>query len=198
MSLYDDVDASKTRKKSSKGFACLLSLCVFLLVVCVCLMTVLVFVGKFILYGTCDAREHRSLLEKEKHKHAGFPQKEFWRLPGDTEPISYDLTLLPHLDKNHFKGSVNITLTVSKARKDIVLHGEGFLLSDVSLRNERLESFEILNTEAVPEYGVIVVTTKKKISPAIYYLSMKFRKSFSKHNAGIYISQYKSSNGTNR
>ncbi|CAG9823832.1 unnamed protein product [Phaedon cochleariae] len=103
----------KTRKKSNKTVACLVSCCLFLLIVCGCLITALVFVGKHILYNSPNVTTKsvdRNVFSE--------PQRSYKRLPRDTEPLLYNLTLLPDLPKGLYKGLVNITISVSSHRKD--------------------------------------------------------------------------------
>ncbi|CAG9864092.1 unnamed protein product [Phyllotreta striolata] len=183
-------DDEKRRRKCSKTVVCLASLCVFLLTLCVCLLTVLVLIGKFIGYNACNGNAYDNRAAK--------PRAEYWKLPNDTEPISYDLTLFPNLTSNAFEGVINITIAVSGSRRDVVLHSKDLIVSNVTLFDDSRESYRIVNVEKFEEFDVLVITTKRLITPGIYYLFIEFESNFSKSNKGFYLSTYKRRDGTIR
>ncbi|CAG9823833.1 unnamed protein product [Phaedon cochleariae] len=183
----------KTRKKSNKTVACLVSCCLFLLIVCGCLITALVFVGKHILYNSPNVTTKsvdRNVFSE--------PQRSYKRLPRDTEPLLYNLTLLPDLPKGLYKGLVNITISVSSHRKDVIIHSKNLTISDVSLVTSDLVSFPILTIKENVADEVLVITTRQKIVPGVYYLFIKFEGRMFGKLSGFYRSHYKKSDGEMR
>ncbi|XP_023019123.2 aminopeptidase A isoform X2 [Leptinotarsa decemlineata] len=180
---------AKPRKKSSSTVACLVSCCLFLLIVCGCLITALVFVGRHILYNKPNATR-----SYPTHRFSE-PQRSYKRLPNDTEPLLYDLTLLPDLTRGLYKGSVNITVSVYGPRRDIIVHSKNLTISEVTLTTNGLKAFSILTIKEQNVDEVLVITTKQKILPGVYYLFIKFEGRLFGKLAGFYRSQYKKSDG---
>nr|XP_023019123.1 glutamyl aminopeptidase-like isoform X3 [Leptinotarsa decemlineata] len=180
---------AKPRKKSSSTVACLVSCCLFLLIVCGCLITALVFVGRHILYNKPNATR-----SYPTHRFSE-PQRSYKRLPNDTEPLLYDLTLLPDLTRGLYKGSVNITVSVNGPRRDIIVHSKNLTISEVTLTTNGLKAFSILTIKEQDVDEVLVITTKQKILPGVYYLFIKFEGRLFGKLAGFYRSQYKKSDG---
>lgn len=180
------------RKKTSSAVPCLLTCCIFLFIICACLVTALVFIGRHVLYTSINASQQNLPARKIS---SAYSLKSFKRLPNDTRPLLYDLTLLPDLTRGLYKGLVNITIEVDNSRNDVVIHSKNLTISEIVLTNSENRNLHILIVKEIVEDEVIVITTKKMIAPGLYYLFLRFDgRMFGKFH-GFYRSQYKMSSG---
>lgn len=160
----------RKKRKPSRLVTCLLSCVVFLVIVCACLIGVLVLVGRHILYNSPNsAQEHFP-----SRKIIPLAERSFKRLPNDTRPIIYDLTLLPDLIRGLYKGFANITLEVDHLRKDLVLHSKDLSISEIILTSSQGKRIQILKVNEIEDDQVIVITTQQRVLPGIYYLFIRF------------------------
>lgn len=180
------------RKKTSGAVPCLLTCCIFLLIICACLVTTLVFIGKHILYTSLNA-SHQNLPARKIS--SAYSLKSYKRLPNDTRPLFYDLTLLPDLTRGLYKGYVNITVEIDSTRNDVVIHSKNLTISEITLMNSQSKRLQILIVKEIVDDEAIVVTTKKMITPGIYYLFLRFDGRMFGKFRGFYRSQYRTSNG---
>lgn len=180
------------RKKTSSAVPCLLTCCIFLLIICACLVTALVFIGRHILYTSINASQQNLPARKIS---SAYSLKSYKRLPNDTRPLLYDLTLLPDLTRGLYKGYVNITIEIDNTRNDVVIHSRNLTISEIILTSSENKNLHILIVKEIVEDEVIVITTKKMVTPGVYYLFLRFDgRMFGKFN-GFYRSQYKTSTG---
>ncbi|KAJ8961758.1 hypothetical protein NQ318_021359 [Aromia moschata] len=178
--------AAKPRKRPSRTVAVLVSCCLFLLIVCACLLAALVFVGKHILYNHPHARHVARNLQP-----VGLPtetERRFWRLPNDTRPVLYDLTLLPDLAAGEFRGFV------TGHRKDLVLHSKDLSIAEVVVRKEG-RVLQVVDVDESLVGEVVIITTREKIFPGVYYVFIRFGGNLKSRLTGFYQSQYSGSNG---
>lgn len=176
------------RKNSSSAVPCLLTCCIFLLIICACLVTALVFIGRHILYSSINATHHNLPARKIS---SAYSLKSYKRLPNDTRPLLYDLTLLPDLTRGLYKGFVNVTIEIDNVRNDVVIHSKNLTISEIVLKNSESKNLQILIVKEIVEDEVIVITTKKMVTPGVYYLFLRFDGlMFGKFN-GFYRSQYR-------
>lgn len=188
--------SDKPRKKTSKTVAVLISCCLFLLIICVCLITVLVFVGKHILYN------HPSVYYVTRKivpvNSLPVPERSYKRLPNDTKPILYDLTLLPDLTTGEYKGFVNMTVNITAFRKDIIVHSKNLSVAEIAITTRNSKVLQVLSIDENLIDEVLIITTREKITPGIYYLFIKFEGSLKDKLTGFYRSQYRQSTGQQR
>lgn len=180
------------RKKTSSAVPCLLTCCIFLLIICACLVTALVFIGKHILYTSINA-SHQNLPARKIS--SVYSLKSYKRLPTDTRPLLYDLTLLPDLTRGLYKGFVNITIEIDNTRNDVVIHSKNLTISEITLTDSDNRRLQILIVKEIVEDEIIVITTKKMITPGIYYLFLRFDGLMFGKFRGFYRSQYRTSAG---
>lgn len=191
MSIRRGTEGEKRHKKPSRTVTFLLTCCVFLLIICACLITVLVFVGRHILYNS------PSVVFPRVPYRLPVPQRSFKRLPAGVEPLLYDLTLLPNLSKGLYKGSVNITISVTEPRNDLVIHSKNLSITEVNLMTDT-RTLSILKVREIYEDEVLVITPDLKLSPNTYYLAIKFEGVLFGKLTGFYRSNYKKTSGESR
>ncbi|KAJ8979934.1 hypothetical protein NQ317_003676 [Molorchus minor] len=121
----------------------------------------------------------------------------FWRLPNDTKPMLYNLTLLPDLTTGEFKGSVNITVRVMGFRKDFIVHSKHLYITDIGITSPH-RTLKVINIDENLVDEVLVITTREKIFPGVYYLYIQFGGSLKNGLSGFYQSQYRTSTGNIR
>ena len=63
------------------------------------------------------------------------------KLPPHIRPIAYDITLHPNLTTNEYRGSVLITINVTKASKEIIVHIKKLNISVNILRRSAMAPF---------------------------------------------------------
>lgn len=180
------------RKKTSSAVPCLLTCCIFLLIICACLVAALVFVGRHILYTSINATQQNLPARKIS---SAYSLKSYKRLPNDTRPLLYELTLLPDLTRGLYKGFVNITIEVDETRNDIVIHSKNLTISEIILADSENRQLQVLIVKEIIDDEVLIITTKKMVTPGIYFLFMRFDGRMFGKFKGLYRSQYKTSKG---
>ncbi|XP_018565925.1 glutamyl aminopeptidase isoform X2 [Anoplophora glabripennis] len=186
------------RKKPSKTVAVLLSCCLCLLVICACLITALVFVGRHILYNQPPVRYVPRNSPSAPVDRLLVPQPRYQRLPRDTKPVLYDLTLLPDLAAGKFEGWVNITINVSGFRKDLVIHSSNLTINEINLVRSDATELRVISVNEVEEDQVLIITTREKILPDVYHLFIGFEGGLKDRLTGFYRSEYGRSGGAAR
>lgn len=169
-----------TKTGSRKTVAFLLSCSLFLGVLCGCLLAALVFVGKH--YGKNTSQAD---IEKITSKYSVV------RLPNDTFPIHYDITLEPNIISGDFQGKVNITIDVTQTRENLIVHSKNLSITEVGL--ESANSSKIFAVQNVRENfmdDTILVYPNQEVLPGVYYLSFNFTGSLLNKTFGLYRSQY--------
>lgn len=186
-------DNVRVRKKPKKTVVMLISCCLFLLIVCSCLLAALVLVGKHFVYNPI------SVYKPPLKNFVPATRKTVFRLPKDTIPLKYDLTLLPILETGTYQGKVNITLKIVSTRNNIILHSKNLSIETVELTfiNKSLV-IEVQNVEVNERDETIAVLPKTKLKPGIYSLFLKYRGSLVGKLAGFYKSQYKGNGNRTR
>lgn len=170
-----------TKTGSRKTVAFLLSCSLFLGVLCGCLLAALVFVGKH--YGKNTIPQ--AVNEKITSKYL------VARLPNDTFPIHYDITLEPNVISGAFQGKVNITIDVTEARENLIVHSKNLSITEVSLESANISKiFAVQNVRENFVDDTILVYPNQKVLPGVYYLSFNFTGSLLNKTHGFYRSQY--------
>lgn len=193
-------DNQRPKKRSRKTIALLLSCCLFLLIICGCLLAALILIGKHVVLNTSG-----NVGQKINKIPATTLSKKFVaRLPNDTKPLVYDLTLLPNLNTGLYAGWVNITLNLTNSRDNIVLHGANLTITQVELsRNGDLNAdhWKVINVIDVKESAfdeLLFINVNNTLSAGIYNLFIRFNGSLLNKLRGFYQSTYKAESGRKR
>lgn len=188
------IDKNAEDKSGKKLVTCAFSCCMFWFVLCVILATVLVFIGKHLISNSVPPTYYYNLAKPISSNIPKIGEPKYIRLPNDTRPSLYNLTLLPYLDKNYFEGFINISLEVTNPKKEIVLHSKKHTVFSVELVSANKKVFQLLSVTENLKYDVLVITPKEKIFPGKYSLTIKFRGILEKTLGGFYKSVYKYGN----
>lgn len=186
--------SARIRKRPNRLVTCLLNCVVFLVIVCTCLLTMLVLVGRHIMNNS-----HENSQDHFPPKNTTpVAERSFKRLPGDTRPIFYDISLFTDLIRSIYKGSVNITLKVYHPRNDLVIHSKELLISKVILTNCQGEQIRILKVSEVVDDQVIIITTQQRVLPGLYHLFLNFNGKLLNRLWGYYRTIYTKSGKESR
>lgn len=188
-------DNVKVRRKARKTVVMLISCCLFLLIVCSCLLAALVLIGKHFVYNSVG--NQKNVLKSAKPSSTS--RSSIFRLPSDTRPLKYDVTLLPDLETGTFRGKVNVTLEIASARNNIILHSKNLSIETIELTfvNAAL-SVLVQNVEANERDETIVIVPKMELMPGIYTLVLNYSGNAMGKLSGLYKSQYKPKGNGNR
>lgn len=186
------------RKRPSRTVAVLFSCCLCLLVICACLVATLVFVGRHILYNHPSARHIAKDTPPASIDRLLVPQPRYQRLPRDTRPLLYDLTLLPDLTAGSFVGWVNVTVSVTGFRRDLVVHSKNLSINEIKLVRSDSAELRVISVNEVHEDEVLIITTREKILPDVYHLFIGFESGLKDKLTGFYRSEYLRSKGEAR
>ncbi|XP_030767468.1 glutamyl aminopeptidase-like isoform X2 [Sitophilus oryzae] len=182
-----DKDGEKHSNK--KFYMCLCSCCLFWFILCVVLVTALVFIGRHLLHNTIQPRVYYTF----KTPVLDLPESRklnYKKLPNDTRPILYNITLLPYLDKVYFEGFVNISIDVFNPKRELVVHSKSLTIISVDLVREDVKSLQLLSFTENLEDEVLVITPKEKLFPGRYFVGIKYRGKFDNKTTGLYKSTY--------
>lgn len=173
------------RKKPRKTVVMLLSCCLFLLIVSSCLLAALVFIGKHYVYNSMQATKGAKP-ETVKERRA------IQHLPEDVRPLHYDLTLMPNLETGEFKGKVNITLEISSARNNLMLHSKNLSIDTVELMYVNTSvTVEVQNVEDSPVDEMIKIVTKDMLMEGSYHVVLTYSGTMLNRIVGLYMSHYR-------
>lgn len=115
-----------------------------------------------------------------------------WRLPNDTYPISYDITLRPFLESGKFRGSVTVKLNLTRSRKDIVLNSKNLAITSADLTDLNLtKRFQIEKIHEKPDDEVLQVEAREVLYPGLYKLEIHYEGTLINKTRGFYRSQRK-------
>lgn len=124
------------------------------------------------------------------------------RLPHDSHPLSYDITLWTAMNlvtsgARDFSGLTKIVLKIDENTNEIVLHN----------RNLKVEESDVkltLNSDNIPvtfrfdqQYDFMIITsTEELVKDSEYELEIKYTSELDLGMAGFYRSSYRIENGT--
>ena len=107
------------------------------------------------------------------------------RLPDDTRPESYELTLDVDPAKNTYRGKVTISLAISRVRDSLWLHSRGLRVSKVSVEREQGEPLTG-TLEAVGDTGLVAIRLAQPVGPGSVRATLEFEGDYGKRLAGLY------------
>ncbi|KAF7269517.1 hypothetical protein GWI33_017458 [Rhynchophorus ferrugineus] len=188
-------DKNADKKSGNKLVLYFCSCCAFWFILCVVLVTVLVFVGRHLLHNSIPPGVYY-VYKQPSEDRPEIRQSSYKKLPNDTRPSLYDLTLFPHLDKDYFEGFVNISIDVYAPRKELILNSKNLSVSSVTLVRKNARIIQILSVTENLEDEVLVITPKEKVFPGEYFLGLKFSGRFFGKTKGLYRSTYRFENTT--
>lgn len=189
-------DAEEARRKPQKTLVMLISCCLFLFIVCSCLLAALVLIGKHFVYNSI-AESNKPHHQEENVTYAN--KRLVSRLPSDTRPLHYNLTLIPHLDTGLYEGEVNITLEIETERHNIVLHSLNLSIDTVDLT--LINGYKTITVQNIQtnEYDeTVVIVPKEQLLPGLYSLFIKYSGTILHKIVGFYKSKYLSANNETR
>lgn len=175
------------RHKPRKTLVMLISCCLFLLIVCACLLTALVLIGKHYVYNSLIAPEQKNAIENG----VNFSKRTLQRLPSDVHPVHYDLTIFPNLETGLFTGKVNITLEIESDRNDIVLHGLNLSIDTAELTLASGSKRIIVQNVQTNELDeTVTVVPKERLEAGTYFLFIAYNGNMLNKLVGLYKSKY--------
>lgn len=122
-----------------------------------------------------------------------------FRLPNNTEPISYDLTLKTLIDESDFvfEGDLSLKIYVSEESSEIVLHSRELVIEEIELWSEdKLIKYELsdFKNNSVLHFLTIPIGGGKTINIGNYFLEIKYHGTIREDTIGFYRSSYKDEN----
>lgn len=187
-----DKHAGQKTKKTSNCVTFLCTCCLFWFILSGLLVTALVFIGRHLVTSSMTPGYFYWM---NKPSEVNVTEKNYHRLSRDIRPISYNLTLLPDLDKNYFEGFVNISLKIHHPQSEIVLNSKGQSMFSVVLTQPN-RTYDILSVTENMKFEVLIIKPKEKLFPGNFSLAIKFRGVLEKTLGGLYKSTYRNGNKT--
>ncbi|XP_066157252.1 glutamyl aminopeptidase-like isoform X3 [Euwallacea fornicatus] len=114
-----------------------------------------------------------------------------YRLSSTVKPILYDLHLYPDLESGLFKGTVTISIAVSKITNSIIIHNNGLSITSVTVGSEEA------NFSLDSEYESVIITRKDgaDFTTSTDSMSIEFNGDMKNRIVGLYTSSYSSAEG---
>lgn len=167
----------------------LISCCLFLFVLCGCMLAALVLIGKH--YVENNNNNNKLPRENDQDDVKIFTESYISRLPNDALPHHYDLQLYPNLSSGTFKGKVNISLEILRTRDFIILHGNNLTIhhAEIMLANNTEDDTNVIKVEHA-KIEVLLIHFNKFVRPGHYYLYIEFSGTLLNRIWGFYRSQY--------
>lgn len=113
-----------------------------------------------------------------------------YRLPNDTIPLHYDLTLETDLD--NFNGSVIITILIIEDTNKITLHTQNLDVIDVIVTNENFDEIRVEEIEINEALNFFIIhLAENLVENQKYYINFRqFRGKLGRDNDGFYLALY--------
>lgn len=207
----DMSNGSKTRRTV---YTVLLSVCLFLGVICACLLVALILIGKNLaLQNRCSDKSvntNKSVTNDTSEDVISVTIKvndvlskdndiyQSWRLPRDAVPIHYDLFMNPNLTSGDYFGKNNITFKLNERRDHLIVNSFQLNITKVQLFGSDLEEIKILEFHEDLVHQLQVVDLEESLLPGVYYLYFEYTGSLKDRIVGFYESVYKDDNGKER
>lgn len=124
-----------------------------------------------------------------------------YRLPNDTKPETYDITLTTRVDIQNltFEGKVKIGITVVEATSTIKLHHRQLTIVSVTLWTTAIPpqsiSLNAFSYDQDVEHLIIPITDGPLLANTSYTLEIDYIGTLRQDNGGFYRSRYLNNNG---
>lgn len=120
-----------------------------------------------------------------------------YRLPGESVPLSYNITLTPHISEDtdfEFHGQSVIIIDVKRVTKTLTLHAKNLEIDkSITLKNLDHPAADVRFTSDFKfdkSNDFLTITFDKNISLAKYELNVIFRGKLNNETRGFYRSSY--------
>lgn len=120
------------------------------------------------------------------------------RLPQSIQPLSYELTLNPNLDKMTFTGTTVITMAVRHNTKRIVLHSGNLNITKATFKLGDGKVTDVTVLEYKPRQQIAVKFSDELKAGQQCVLTLDYSANFSHTYDGFYNSSYNDKDGTKR
>lgn len=125
---------------------------------------------------------------------------DIFRLPNNTEPVTYDLQFYPIFDgeKSTFTGVANITFTCIKPDRLIVLNIKDLTVDNITVtdvgsrKNMPVKNWEYKANNEQLEINLESMSMKNRM----YWLIIRYNGNIRNDLTGLYLSSYKENNQT--
>lgn len=146
------------------------------------IVLLLLLLSGYTLSNTCPTNKNVNVIRNKANVN--------YRLPNDTVPLHYDLTLETDLD--NFNGSVKITIFAKENTNTVTLHAQNLEVIDLIVTNSNDEEITIKEIEIQEDVNFFVIhLVKNLIQDEIYYLNFRqFRGKLATDNDGFYLALY--------
>uniref|UniRef100_A0A1B6DXW3 Aminopeptidase n=1 Tax=Clastoptera arizonana TaxID=38151 RepID=A0A1B6DXW3_9HEMI len=124
-----------------------------------------------------------------------------FNLPNNTEPISYDLKIIPDLKNNTFLGYIHITFSVTEPTNQIVLNARNLTINetdiDIICLGFLVQEVNVNSTEFDVNNALLIIHTIEEMQQNNYLLKINYTGIIQEEMAGFSITTY-NVNGTER
>uniref|UniRef100_A0A672ZYM5 Aminopeptidase n=1 Tax=Sphaeramia orbicularis TaxID=375764 RepID=A0A672ZYM5_9TELE len=120
------------------------------------------------------------------------------RLPQSIQPLSYELTLNPDLDKMTFTGTTVITMTVRHDTKRIVLHSANLNITKATFKLGDGKATDVTVLEYKPRQQIAVKFSEELKAGQQCVLTLNYSANLSHTYDGFYNSSYSDKDGNKR
>lgn len=123
-----------------------------------------------------------------------------YRLPNDTVPETYDITLTTRIDNANFifSGSVQIGILAKESTQRITLHHRQLTITHIELRTNTSPSQQVTigAWNYVPELEFLEIPITTNLTAGVrYFLSIDYTGTLREDNYGFYRSSYRNDSG---
>lgn len=121
-----------------------------------------------------------------------------YRLPNNTKPETYDITLKTYLeqDKFNFDGQVSIFIRVLEETSEIKIHHRQLTIGDVSIYKPNSAKNLFNGIDYSNDIEILTIKSKEKLNKdAAYIVVINYKGELRNDLGGFYRSSYKDANG---
>jgi len=125
-----------------------------------------------------------------------------FRLPNNTEPISYTLDVQTFIDpqKNQFTfaGTVNITIRVKTSTEELTLNVDDLKINQIDVTTDSTTDIEVTGNHVVVKNEQLVIQFKSPglIADRVYHVQIAYSGELRNDMTGFYKSWYKDQDGS--
>lgn len=130
------------------------------------------------------------------------PATDDYRLPRNTEPLTYGLRLFPGYDKSsnkyQFRGQVEILIRVNKITPNVTLNAKDIYINSVAVNEfSTQKDLEVDSFNLIPDREQLVITTNKNLlADRQYQIKIIFQGILRTDMTGFYRVTYTEHNAT--